>query len=264
MSITLEELVDTARRTTARQRLRLPEPDLRGRAETAARSAASGRLLRSLQAPGMAVIAEVKAASPLAGRLRSEFDPVGVAVAYAGNGAAAISVLTEAHYFGGSLEHLASVAAAVDVPVLRKDFIVEAYQIYEAAAAGAAAVLLIAEVCSPETLEELVAVADSVGLDALVEVHDPESVPAAVASGSRLVGVNNRNLRTMEVEFEHSITMAPLLPPELVRVSESGIAELDQLRRLAEAGYDAALIGTSLMRADDPGAALRRLLAGGR
>ncbi|MFQ5742841.1 MAG: indole-3-glycerol phosphate synthase TrpC [Acidobacteriota bacterium] len=261
MSLLLQDLVDAARETSARQRELTPEPRLRAEAETrAAESGGVGRFRTALQRPGMAVIAEVKGASPLSGILCQSFDPLELARAYAESGAAAISVLTEEKFFAGALRHLEAVSAAVPLPTLRKDFVVEPYQIYQAATAGASAVLLISDLLAASQLRELVEVAHSVGLDALVELHRPALLEACVDAGSGLIGVNNRNLDTMDVELAHSLRLAIQLPREFVRVSESGISTVAEVRLLRQAGYDAVLVGTALVRAEDPGAVLRELV----
>jgi len=185
---------------------------------------------------------------------------VGIAGAYASGGAAAISVLTEPTFFDGSLEDLAGVAQAVSVPVLRKDFIVSEYQLLEARAAGAAAVLLIVAMLSSEELRSLAARAASLGLDALVEVHNEEELQMAVDAGARVIGVNNRNLRTLAVDVGASEALIARMPSGVIAVSESGLKTSGDLVRLRELGYHAFLIGERFMVADDPGAALRGLL----
>ena len=261
MTITLEQLVRTARATAARDRRRLPERELVARLREAP-ARRRGRFRDALRGPGLSVIAEVKGASPLEGRLRADLEPVTLARAYAAAGAAAVSVLTEERYFGGALAHLQRVAAAVPLPALRKDFVVEPYQVYQAALAGAAAVLLIADALEAEALRELVALAHACGLDALVEVHDAGAAARAAASGSDLIGVNNRDLRTMRVRWRHCLEVADALPDGVVTVAESGLSEAAQLRAVAAAGYDAVLIGSALVSAPDPGARLRALLEG--
>lgn len=271
MSITLQQLIETARATTARDRGLVPEAELERRLELVrARrpdgrvpAANAGRLRAALRGQSMQVIAEVKGASPVTGTLRADLQPRALAASYAEAGAAAVSVLTEERFFGGSMQHLREVAEQVAVPVLRKDFIVEPYQVRQAALAGAAAVLLIAEALTADELAELVAVAHGLGLDALVEIHAAVSIPAAVDAGSGLIGVNNRDLQTMQVDWRHALEVSDQLPADVVRVAESGIERREQMVALREAGYDAALVGTSLVKAADPAAALRRLLAGG-
>jgi indole-3-glycerol phosphate synthase len=209
----------------------------------------------------MAVVAECKRRSPSRGVLRRTYDPVAIARAYEQAGAAAVSVLTEPTFFDGSLEHLRAVRAAVGLPLLRKDFIIERYQLLEAAAAGADAVLLIVAALSDRELTSLVADASSLGLAALIEVHDVEEVERALAAGGCIIGVNNRNLRTLAVSLDASTACAERLPPGVIAVSESGLTSASDLRGLAALGYRAALIGERFMTAPSPGQALQELLA---
>lgn len=264
-TITLDELVAAAGATTEVRRRARPEADLRARLADRVLPE-GGRLRDALRGPSIAIIAEVKAASPLSGPLRptddsEDFDSVFIATGYQSAGAVAVSVLTEEHYFDGSLDDLRAVSAAVEVPTLRKDFIVDTYQVHEAALAGAGALLLIANVLSAGQLADLVGTAHDLGLDALVEVHGYRSLTAAVECGSGLIGINNRDLRTMRVDVEHSIAIAPDLPADILRVAESGIASPSTLIRLHQVGYQGALIGSAFMRADDPGAVLAEWLA---
>lgn len=209
------------------------------------------------------VIAECKRRSPSRGVLRAEYDPVAQALAYARGGAAAISVLTEPSFFDGALEHLAAVRAAVDVPLLRKDFVVDPYQLLEAVAAGADAVLLIVSALAPAPLAALHAQATALGLAVLVEVHDEAELTQALDAGARIVGVNNRNLRTLAVDTTVSERLAARFPREVVAVSESGLSRPDDLARLRALGYSAFLVGERLMTSADPEAALRGLVRTG-
>ncbi len=206
------------------------------------------------------VIAECKRRSPSRGVLRMDYDPSSVARSYEANGAAAISVLTEPAFFDGSLEHLTGVRQAVRIPILRKDFIVDRYQILEARAAGASAILLIVAALPPAELKALHAHATDAGLDVLVEVHGLDELPAALEAGAHIVGVNNRNLRTLAVNTELSGQVVDMLPGDIVKVAESGLKTEEDLRRLQKAGYSAFLIGERFMSADDPGLALREVL----
>ncbi len=236
--------------------------------EAELRRLAEGRRPRdfaaALRRPGAApaIVAELKRASPSRGRLRDDYDVPRLAGAYARAGAAALSILTEEDYFLGSLEHLRQARQTVALPLLRKDFVFSAYQIWEAAAAGADAVLLIAAMLDDVQLRALQAEASAAGLAALVEVHDAAELARALQAGARLVGVNNRDLRSFQVDPELCLRLAAALPPEVVRVAESGIGSPAMLARLKAAGYEAALIGEHCMRAADPGAALADLLAG--
>jgi indole-3-glycerol phosphate synthase len=208
------------------------------------------------------VIAECKRRSPSRGVLRTDYDPVAIARAYEDAGAAAVSVLTEPTFFDGSLEHLIAVRSAVEVPLLRKDFIVSEYQLLEAKAAGADAILLIVAALRPVELKVLHDHARRHGLDALVEVHDAKEVAIAIDAGARIVGVNNRNLRTLEVNVHASEELIAQMPPEIVAISESGLQTSEDLVRLKQLGYRAFLIGERLMTAAEPGEALKALLEG--
>ena len=208
------------------------------------------------------VIAECKRRSPSRGVLRPEYDPVAIAKGYAASGAAAISVLTEPTFFDGSLDHLAAVHAAVSVPVLRKDFIVSEYQVFEARAAGASALLLIVAALTPDMLRTLTAQSHAAGLDVLVEVHNADELAIAADAGAMIIGVNNRNLRTLEVDVKASETLIARMPKGAIAVSESGLRTADDLIRLRGLGYQAFLVGERFMTTPDPGAALKELLAG--
>jgi indole-3-glycerol phosphate synthase len=208
------------------------------------------------------VIAECKRRSPSKGVLRPEYDPAAIASGYAAAGAAAISVLTEPTFFDGSLDQLRAVRAAVSIPVLRKDFVVSEYQVLEATAAGADAILLIVAALAPEELRSLAAFAARCGLDALVEVHDAGELSIALDAGASVIGVNNRNLRTLTVDVTASETLISRIPKDVVSVSESGLRTSEDLLRLRHLGYRAFLIGERFMTAADPGAALRDLMAG--
>jgi indole-3-glycerol phosphate synthase len=208
------------------------------------------------------VIAECKRRSPSRGVLRQNYDAPSIAGTYAAGGAAAISVLTEPTFFDGSLADLEAVVAVVDVPVLRKDFVVAPYQILEARAAGASAVLLIVAALNDQALRSLAREAKQAGLDALIEVHDAIELQRAIDAGSEIVGVNNRNLRTLDVNLRASEELIARMPAGIVAVSESGLKSADDLVRLRALGYSAFLIGERFMTQADPGEALRKLLAG--
>lgn len=209
------------------------------------------------------VIAECKRRSPSRGVLKAAYDPLAQATAYARGGAAAISVLTEPSFFDGALAHLEAVRAAVDVPLLRKDFIVDRYQLVEAAIAGADAVLLIVSALAPEDLASLHAQALAIGLAVLVEVHDEAELGIALGCGAAVIGVNNRNLRTLAVDRAVSERLAPRFPPEVIAVSESGLGGADDVARMRALGYRAFLVGERLMTAPEPEAALRALVHAG-
>ena len=206
------------------------------------------------------VIAECKRRSPSRGVLRTDYDPAAIARGYDAAGAAAISVLTEPTFFDGSLEHLAAVRAATSLPILRKDFIVDRYQILEARAAGADAVLLIVAALPASMLADLHAAAVDAGLDVLVEVHELSEIAIGVDAGARIIGVNNRNLRTLAVDSQISERAADSIPQDVIAVAESGLKTGADLRRLRGLGYDAFLIGERFMTTADPGQALAELL----
>ncbi|MEW5912127.1 MAG: indole-3-glycerol phosphate synthase TrpC [Thermodesulfobacteriota bacterium] len=210
--------------------------------------------------PGRAVIAEVKRASPSAGPLTAAVDPAAQAARYQNGGAAALSVLTDGPFFQGSLADLRQARAAVALPVLRKDFIIDPAQLYESRAAGADAVLLIAAALEPPQLKDLYQQAVGLGLAVLVEVHQETELVPALALNPPLVGVNNRDLRTMRVDLDTSLRLRPLIPAATTVVAESGIAGPEQVTRLRAGGLDAFLVGSHLMRAPDPAAALRALV----
>jgi len=212
--------------------------------------------------PGPACIAEFKRRSPSRGWINRNADPAVVASAYQAAGAAAISVLTDAPFFGGSLDDLRRARAAVDIPVLRKDFVVDPYQVAEARAAGADALLLIVSALRQDELVGLLAEVRRLGMQALVETHDRAEVERALAADARVIGVNHRDLRTFEMDMTLAATMRPLVPSDRLLVAESGIRTVDDAKRMQAAGVDAILVGEALMREPDPGAGLRRLLGG--
>jgi indole-3-glycerol phosphate synthase len=220
---------------------------------------------RSLEAAltrdGVNVIAEIKHRSPSKGIIREDFDPVRIAESYSNAGAAALSVLVEEDFFGGSLEHLQAIRSRVELPLLRKDFIFDDYQLYESASNGADAVLLIVAILEDELLARLIRSAADLGLDALVEVHSAGEMNRAAQAGASIVGVNNRDLTTFAVDLETSIHLARLAPDGSTLVSESGINSGSDIRRLRSAGFSAFLVGEHLMRANDPGAALLQLIS---
>lgn len=214
---------------------------------------------QAIAAPALSVIAELKPASPSAGTIRDGFDPVTLARAYEDGGASALSVLTDARYFGGSWEALHDVCRSSGLPVLCKEFIVDPYQIDEARATGAAAVLLIAAILSPDELRAHLEHARRRGLTALVEVHTETDVSAALRAGADCIGINNRNLKTLQVDLETTAHLRPLVPRGVLIVSESGFERRAQIEQVERLGVDAVLIGTALMASEDPAAKLREL-----
>jgi len=254
----LSRIIESRRAEVARRRRIMPETVLRiaaGKAD-APRDFA-GALVRDK----VNLIAEIKKASPSAGVLRREFEPVSLARAFEQSGAAALSVLTEEENFQGALAHLRDARAAVSLPVLRKDFIVDPWQVWEARAANADSFLLIAAALDDAALAGLLNLGRELGMEALVEVHTAGELERVLAAGARILGVNNRNLHTLEVRVETSLDLAGMIPEDRVAVSESGLRSAEDLRKLSAAGFDAFLIGESLMREPDPGAALKRLIA---
>ena len=230
-----------------------------------ARRAPEGQLFRArLARPGVNVIAECKRRSPSRGVLRADYDPVAIARAYEQAGAAAISILTEPAFFDGSLDHLRRVRAAVRTPLLRKDFIVTEYQLAEAVACGADAALLIVSALNDHELRRLMTTAETLGLAALVEVHDRTELSRAVDAGADIIGVNSRNLRTLAVDPHVLDEVGPAIPAAVVGVAESGLKHSGELDRLRGAGYRAFLIGERFMTAADPGEALAGLLGVGQ
>lgn len=217
----------------------------------------------ALRPPGVALIAECKKASPSKGLLVPNYDPVRLARLYERAGARAVSVLTDTRHFQGTLEHLRDVREAVRLPVLRKDFMFHPYQLYEARVAGADAVLLIAAVLSDTELRELSALAGKLGMAALIEVHDEAELARVLPLRPRLIGVNNRNLQTFEVDFDNTARLRALIPPEIVVVGESGVKSPDDVRAMKAAGVDAVLVGEALVRSKDIAGTARALAAAG-
>jgi indole-3-glycerol phosphate synthase len=210
----------------------------------------------ALRQPGLRVIAEVKKASPSAGIIRADFDPARIAQTYERHGATCVSVLTDEHFFQGHLDYLTAIRQEAGIPLLRKEFILDEYQLIEARVAGADAVLLIAEILPGDELRTLHRQAAALGLHVLVELHDADQLPRVLDSGAVLVGINNRDLRTFKTSLNHTLDLLSAIPPECVVVSESGIKTHDDMMLLESAGVKAVLVGESLMRSPDIGAAL--------
>ncbi len=257
----LQRIVQAKRAELARDIEALP---MRRVVEMAGSAPVPRDFLAALRRPGrLNVIAEIKRASPSRGGIRAEADVGAMARAYGEGGAVALSVLTERQFFLGDPAHLAEAKNAAPLPALRKDFIVDEYQVYQSRALGADAFLLIARLLEAKNLERLIGVGRSLEMEALVEVHAEDEVRAALDAGARIVGVNNRDLATLQINLECSLRLAALLPESVVRVSESGIESRADLLRLRQAGYDAYLVGERLMRDSDPAAALRALIGEG-
>jgi indole-3-glycerol phosphate synthase len=257
MADVLARIVGTKRREIAAAKARVPLAQLEQRVDGLPPCRGFERAIR--QADGVAVIAEVKKASPSAGVIRPDFDPVQIALTYERHGATCLSVLTDEDYFQGRLEYLTAARGAVGIPVLRKEFILDRYQLVEARAAGADAVLLIAEILPGDELATLRAEAVALGLDVLVELHDADQLPRVLDCRATLVGINNRNLRTFTTRLEQTLDLFPRIPPGVAVVSESGIRTHAELQLLGAAGVQAVLVGESLMRQPDIGAALDAL-----
>jgi indole-3-glycerol phosphate synthase len=254
----LDKIIAATRHTIARDRSLVSDAEL----EAQLPDLAACRDFHAALAAGdrVQLIAEVKRASPSAGLIRADFDPVTIAQCYQRGGAACISVLTDEPFFQGSLAYLHQIRAAVDLPLLRKDFIIDRYQLLQARAAGADCVLLIAECLSAVELRALQEQATELGLQTLIELYDSENLAAVLATATTMVGINNRNLHTFETSLEHTIDLCQDIPADRLVVGESGIRTHADLQRLAAAGVKAVLVGESLMRRDDIVAATRQLL----
>jgi len=265
MSTVLDTILVTTRATVAAARKLVPLTELERRA-AAHHPRGWAAALRRPAAKGPAVIAEIKKASPSKGLIRADFDVEWLARRYQFGGAAALSVLTDEPFFQGSLRNLERASAAVKLPCLRKDFIVDEYQIVEARAHRADAILLIAAALTDAELKRFALVANGFSLDVLVEVHTPDELNRVLSvlgeTGADAIGVNNRDLKTFDVRLETSLQLVSQIPATVVRVAESGISTAENLTQLRTAGFDAVLVGESLMRQPDPGAALAELLAG--
>jgi len=258
MGTILDEIVATKRGEIARAKAAVAESTLR---ERAAAASATRNFFEPLARSGpIRLIAEVKKASPSKGIIRADFQPVEIALTYEQHGASCLSVLTDEQYFQGSLDYLRQVRAAVGLPVLRKDFILDSYQLYEARAAGADAVLLIAECLDDCNLRKLFREAVDLGLTPLVELYEPENLQRVFDAGATLIGINNRDLRTFKTDLDHTLRMRERIPDDCVLVSESGIRTRADVERLQAAGVDAILVGETLMASPDIGAAVDELL----
>ncbi|WP_422924232.1 indole-3-glycerol phosphate synthase TrpC [Singulisphaera sp. PoT] len=260
MATILDEIVASKQREVAAARHRMPLEEMEDQAMSA--SAPPVRDFRAaLAGPGpIQLIAEVKKASPSAKVIRADFEPISIARTYQAHGAACLSVLTDAPYFQGHLSYLARIRASVAIPLLRKDFIIDEYQVVEARLAGADAILLIAEILDDATMARLLARARSLGMAALVEFHEEANLPRVLACGADLVGINNRDLRRFVTDLDLTLRLRDKVPPEVLLVSESGIRTRADVERLEAAGVSAILVGETLMRAPDIGLAVERLL----
>ena len=258
MSTILDKIIAAKRERIANAKRTAHMPDLESRANENAKR--PGRLAEALSTSGPAIIAEFKRASLSKGVINDGLDPAAAAQAYEIGGAAAISVLTEEDFFAGSLADLETVVGTVAIPVLRKDFTIDEFQIIESAAVGASAILLIVAALEKAQLSDLRAAAEDFGLDAIVEVHDRDEMEVAIGSGASIIGVNNRNLKTFEVSLDVSRSLIGHRPEGVLMVAESGISNAAEIAELHALGFDAFLIGETLMRSGDPAGELKRLL----
>jgi indole-3-glycerol phosphate synthase len=256
----LDEILDGVRADLAQRQAQLPIDRLK---ELAARRPNAKDALAAFRSPGVSVIAEVKRSSPSQGTLADISDPAHLAEEYEAGGAAAISVVTERRWFGGTLADLKAVRAAVDIPILRKDFILTSYQLWEARAYGADLALLIVACLEQSVLVSLVERAESIGLMPIVEVHSADEVGRAVDAGARIVGVNARDLKTLDVDRDTFARLAPKVPDGIVRIAESGVRGPHDVIELARCGADAVLVGESLVKDKDPRASVADLVAAG-
>jgi indole-3-glycerol phosphate synthase len=261
----LARIVARKHEEVAERRRRVAPRELEAQARAAAAPRGFRRALEARVAAGQsAVIAEIKRASPSKGVIRADFDPAALARSYAAGGAACLSVLTDRDFFHGAEAHLQAARAACALPVLRKDFTVDAYQVHEARALGADAVLLIVAALDDAVLRALYELAAGLGLDALVEVHDATELGAALWAGASIVGINNRDLRTFEVRMETCLELIPLLPPHVTAVAESGFAKPADVEALRSSRCDAVLVGEAFMTSPDPAATLAGFAAAAR
>ena len=257
MATFLEDILESTGEAVRSARLKRPAKDLRNRIRDAEPPRGFARAIS--EGPALKLIAEIKQASPSKGLLRTAFDPSDLARTYHEEGAAAISVLTEERFFKGSLGDLEGVRRAVPRPVLRKDFVIDEYQVYEARAFGADAVLLIAAILDDVRLKAFQELSADLGMDSLVEVHDERETERALAGGALLIGINNRDLTTFKTDLETTFRLCLEIPDDRIVVSESGIAGRNDIHRLEEAGMDAVLIGETFMKAPDIRAKIREL-----
>jgi indole-3-glycerol phosphate synthase len=258
----LDRIVEARMEAIAHRKRVLPEVALKIAVEK--KTPPARNFAAALERPGINVIAELKKASPSAGVIREDYAPAELAQSLEQAGAAALSVLTEEEFFSGSLADLKQASKATQIPILRKDFIVDSWQVWEARAAGADSFLLIAAILDDAALRELLELGRSLGMEPLVEVHTREELERVLISGARILGVNNRDLKTLDVRVETSLELVERVPEECIAVSESGLKSAADLARLRSAGFDAFLIGEQLMKSAEPAAMLRSFLEGAK
>jgi indole-3-glycerol phosphate synthase len=262
MSDVLQRILAVKRREVEEAKTRIPFEEIRRRAQGASAPRGFEQALRAKMAAGKpAVIAEIKRASPSRGLIRADFDAARIAQSYEENGAACLSVLTDREFFGGSAEDLQAARAACALPVLRKDFILDPYQVHEARAWGADCILLIMDAAPDGELLALEREAHTIGLDVLVECHDADQLERALGLRSMLIGINNRDLRTFETHLETTLALVGRVPPDRILVTESGIGQPKDVTRLSASGVSAYLVGSAFMAAPDPGKELSRLFS---
>ena len=255
----LDQIINNTRKDLKDKKNKIPIEKLDDLAEQQVSGNVFHRFYKALNSSHIEIIAEVKRASPSRGIICKDFDPVRIAHEYANGGAAAISVLTEGKYFMGSIKYLTDIATQVNLPLLRKDFIIDKYQIYEAAAHSASAVLLIAAALSEQHLRDFLSLIHSLKMDALVEIHDRDELAKTLNTDAGIIGINNRDLRTFETRLEKSLDLVKEIPLDKIKVSESGIKSRRDITRLENAGFDAVLIGETLMRQPNRTAFIREL-----
>jgi indole-3-glycerol phosphate synthase len=260
VSTVLDRIIAVKRREIDEAKERISAEEMQRRAEAASPPRGFERALRAKQAAGTpAVIAEIKRASPSKGLIRADFDPARIAASYEANGAACLSVLTDREFFGGSSDDLRAARAACSLPVLRKDFMIDAYQVHEARSWGADCILLIMDAAPDADFLAMAEVARTLGMDVLVEVHDASQLERALRLPTQLLGINNRDLRTFETRLETTLSLVGQVPQGHVLVTESGIASRADVHRLSGAGVSAYLVGSAFMAAADPGKELRKV-----
>jgi indole-3-glycerol phosphate synthase len=254
----LDEICARKREHIVERKQKLSLHDLKNNVQTADATHGFIRAIRTVPHP--AIIAEVKKASPSVGVIRADFDAVQIAKTYEQNGAACLSVLTDEPYFQGRDEYLTAIRKSVSIPLLRKDFMLDEYQIYESRALGADCILLIMAALSDEEAADLYRLSYNLGMDVLVEVHDEEELIRALKFKPQMIGINNRNLKTLKVDVQTSFTLSQKIPAGILKIAESGISEASTIADLRKAGFDGFLIGESLMKQADIGLALKKLL----